>query len=116
MSVKLENDFKAPIRVSVEGPPGVCCALLLPPSFTITEVKRSALASLGNPLSGAKVDSAEVVETDISELSEEMLQQVGNIEKFFQLEVKEDDKWIVLEETTQLGKCNLPSDVSHITS
>lgn len=114
MSVKLETDFKAPIRVTVEGPPGVCCALLLPPSFTIAEVKRSALAALGNPLSGSKVaNSTEVVETDVSELSEDMLQQVGNIEKFFQLEVREDDKWIVLEEASQLGKCNMPNDVSH---
>jgi hypothetical protein len=111
MSVKLETDFKAPIRVTVEGPPGVCCALLLPPSFTIAEVKRSALAALGNPLSGSKVaNSTEVVETDVSELSEDMLQQVGNIEKFFQLEVREDDKWIVLEEASQLGKCNMPND------
>lgn len=115
MSLKFETDFKAPVRITVEGPPGVCCALLLPPSFTITEVKRSALAALGNPLSGAKVsNSTEVVETDVSELSEDILQQVGNIERFFQIEVKEDDKWVTLEESTQLGKCNLPNDVSQV--
>jgi len=114
MSLKLENDFKPPIRVTVEGPPGVCCALLLPPSFTITEVKRSALAALGNPLSGRSKlsNSTEVIEADISGFGEDILQQVGNIEKFFKLEIKEEDKWTTLDEDTQLGKCNLPADVS----